>query len=278
MTASHEAFSRRRLLQFTAVSGGLALGHGRHATESVTAEPDETLEWTFETGIEVESSPTVVDGTVYAGSSDHTVYAIDAEDGSAKWRFETGDSVRSSPTVSHGTVYIGTGDGIYASDAAGTVKTVTEIEAAGNSSPTIVDGTVYVGSGHGLLAIDAGVEGSSVDSRVEQGALGHHDTWASEASVDDDSDPASGSGILAALAGLGGAYYAMSLVRSEAPRSTRLVPLGPRRKPVSDRRRSRRVRLRYRSDRISGLASATIAHLEPGSRPNRTPFGTSLAT
>lgn len=52
MTTSHGTLSRRRLLQFTAVSGGLALGYGRHATGPVTAESDETLEWTFETGIE----------------------------------------------------------------------------------------------------------------------------------------------------------------------------------------------------------------------------------
>lgn len=44
------------------------------------------------------------------------------------------------------------------------------------SSPTVVvDGTVYVGSNDSTLyAVDAGVSGSSEDSRVLQGTLGHN--------------------------------------------------------------------------------------------------------
>lgn len=61
-------------------------------------------EWTFETGAPVYSSPAVADGTVYVGSNDHSVYAVDAQTGTKAWEFETGDAVRSSPTVAE-TIY-----------------------------------------------------------------------------------------------------------------------------------------------------------------------------
>jgi hypothetical protein len=37
---------------------------------------DVTVEWAFETGARVPSSPVVVDDTVYAGSNDGNVYAV----------------------------------------------------------------------------------------------------------------------------------------------------------------------------------------------------------
>jgi len=66
----------------------------------------------------VTSSPTVADGTVYIGSRDNSVYALDAADGSQQWSFATGDRVRSSPTVVGGTVYVGSNDNsVYAIEA-----------------------------------------------------------------------------------------------------------------------------------------------------------------
>jgi outer membrane protein assembly factor BamB len=80
-------------------------------------------EWTFTTGADVESSPAVavdpIDGnlTVYIGSDDDNVYALDAATGSKKWEFRTGGpNVVSSPIVDlDGTVYAGSEDGnLYA--------------------------------------------------------------------------------------------------------------------------------------------------------------------
>jgi len=49
----------------------------------------------------------VVDGTVYVGTNEENVYALDTSDGSEQWTFETGDAVHSSPAVVGGTVYVG---------------------------------------------------------------------------------------------------------------------------------------------------------------------------
>ena len=60
----------------------------------------------------MNSSPAIgADGTVYVGSADNMVYALDGKSGVKKWEFETGDSVSSSPVVgSDGAIYIGSMD------------------------------------------------------------------------------------------------------------------------------------------------------------------------
>jgi outer membrane protein assembly factor BamB len=136
---------------------------------------DTDFQWAFETGGSVDSSPTIVDDTVYVGSDDNTLYAIDASEGTEQWAFETGGPVKSSPTVVDGTVHVGSRDNnLYAIDASeGTEQWAFETGDVVESSPTVVGDTVYVGSIDGnLYAVDAseGTEqwafetGGSVDS------------------------------------------------------------------------------------------------------------------
>ncbi len=64
------------------------------------------------------SSPAIADGTLYIGSGDHNVYALDARTGAERWRFATGDVVHASPAVANGLVYVGSWDrNFYALDA-----------------------------------------------------------------------------------------------------------------------------------------------------------------
>ncbi|MFC1949888.1 PQQ-binding-like beta-propeller repeat protein [Chloroflexota bacterium] len=73
------------------------------------------VEWEFETGGEIQSSPAVVDNVVYVGSEDGRLYAIDATTGEKLWDFLTGDKITSSPIVVDGVVYVGSHDGnVYA--------------------------------------------------------------------------------------------------------------------------------------------------------------------
>ncbi|MBO9583649.1 MAG: PQQ-binding-like beta-propeller repeat protein [Flavobacterium sp.] len=52
------------------------------------------------------------------GSSDGTMYAVDAKNGSLKWKFETKAAIHSTPIIDQNTVYFGGWDGIfYALDA-----------------------------------------------------------------------------------------------------------------------------------------------------------------
>ena len=101
----------------------------------------------------MESSPAIgSDGTIYVGSDDNNVYAINPADGSQKWVFKTGDSVESSPAIgSDGTIYVGSDDNnVYAINAAdGSLKwkLTTKGQMTYSSSAIGADGTVYVGSG-----------------------------------------------------------------------------------------------------------------------------------
>jgi hypothetical protein len=83
--------------------------------------------WEFETGGDVRSSPAIgSDGTVYVGSGDKKLYAINGKSGVKLWEFETGDGVNSSPDIgSDGTVYVGSSDrNLYAikTDSKGLTK------------------------------------------------------------------------------------------------------------------------------------------------------------
>ena len=69
--------------------------------------------WEFKTGSFVISSPAIgPDGTVYIGSADKKLYAINGKSGVKLWEFETGDIIwSSSPAIgSDGTVYVGSMD------------------------------------------------------------------------------------------------------------------------------------------------------------------------
>jgi alpha-amylase len=89
--------------------------------QTQTEEPPTTPnEWVFRTGGEVFSSAALSpdSATIYFGSTDYNVYALDIASGEVIWTFETGDQVVSSPALLEWTLYIGSADGnLYALDA-----------------------------------------------------------------------------------------------------------------------------------------------------------------
>ena len=140
------------------------------------------VKWTFRTGAAVISTPAVSNGTVYVGSSDHNLYALDASSGTLRWKFASGGRVTSSPAVAAGRVYFSSYDSnLYALDAASGAlawkfTTAGERRFSGKhlhgaepaaevmpdpfdvflSSPVVVAGVVYFGSGDGnVYALDA---------------------------------------------------------------------------------------------------------------------------
>ncbi len=77
------------------------------------------LQWRVPTNGEVTSSPAVVGGTVYVGSGDGRLRALDRLTGHTKWTYDAGSPVQSSPAVARGIVFIASRDGAFhAVDAA----------------------------------------------------------------------------------------------------------------------------------------------------------------
>lgn len=115
--------------------------------------------WTFETGGEVLSSPAVVDGTVFVGSNDGNLYALDMVSGEQAWVFGTGGPVESSPAVVDGVVYVGSHDhNVYAVDtAAGEQEWAFETGGPVRSAPTVARNVIEVSTPewreHGMVAI-----------------------------------------------------------------------------------------------------------------------------
>jgi len=112
------------------------------------------------------SSPAIDADTVYVGSGDGNVYALDAQSGTLRWKFRTGNVVHASPAIANGMVYIGSWDSyFYALDAKSgqerwRFKTGEDHEIANQvgiqSSALIADGTVYFGCrDSNLYALDA---------------------------------------------------------------------------------------------------------------------------
>src|SRR6185503_9733364 len=162
--------------------------HGDAARTGVylTAGPTQLkgTKWTFQTEGPIIGSPAIAKGTVYIGSTDGNMYAVDQETGKQKWKFKTFASrqVTSSPTIANGLVYFGGFDGIlYAVDAqTGTLKwtfvfeyerrfegkrlhgypsgfqTIPDSWDIYTSSPAVSNGRVYIGSGDGnVYCVDA---------------------------------------------------------------------------------------------------------------------------
>jgi outer membrane protein assembly factor BamB len=107
------------------------------------------VEWKYTIGEPVWSSPAIdADGTLYVGSEDGKLYAINPN-GTFKWSCQTGTYVSDSPAIgSDGTVYVGSYDNkLYAINPNGTFKWSFTTGGVVWSSPAIgTDGTVYVGS------------------------------------------------------------------------------------------------------------------------------------
>jgi outer membrane protein assembly factor BamB len=95
-------------------------------------------------------SPAVVNGTVYASSTNGTVFAINTANGATIWNWSTPNSaeIHSSPAFADGMIFIGAYDGeLYALNANGRTNwTSSSITGAVVSSPVIANNMVIIGS------------------------------------------------------------------------------------------------------------------------------------
>jgi outer membrane protein assembly factor BamB len=112
--------------------------------------------WSYDTNSPLLSSPTIgPDGTVYVGSEDGRLFAVDI-DGNLRWTHTADAFLYSSPAVSAdgNTIFVGSGDGVlYALGRDGSELWSFETTGFGLmggaifASPAIgIDGTVYLGA------------------------------------------------------------------------------------------------------------------------------------
>jgi len=130
-------------------------GNAQHTGQSpFNGSEQNTLRWNFPTGQRITSSPVIgADGTVYFGSYDGNLYAVNP-DGSLKWSFKAEQMIDSTPAIApDGTIYFGSWDkSLYAIKPDGKGVWKVQSSARISSSPTIgPDGTIYIGSDDAFL-------------------------------------------------------------------------------------------------------------------------------
>jgi outer membrane protein assembly factor BamB len=69
--------------------------------------------WQFKAAGAISSSPAVVGDVIYFGSDTGYLYAIDRVSGTKLWDFATGGRIMASPAVVKGVIYIGSTDGVF---------------------------------------------------------------------------------------------------------------------------------------------------------------------
>jgi outer membrane protein assembly factor BamB len=124
------------------------------------------LAWLWQTGLTdtcgnaLSSAAIGSDGTIYIGSADGNLYAVNP-DGSHKWEFANGGFANSSPSIGPGgIIYIGSSDeNLYAltDGGQGIVSQKWSFATAGTVGDAAIgsDGTIYVGSAdHNLYAVN----------------------------------------------------------------------------------------------------------------------------
>jgi len=142
--------------------------------QSSTQEPN----WTFKTRGKIVESAAIADSTVYFGSKDGFVYALNTKSGEPQWTFQTGGPVISRPYIYRKKIYVLSNDGnLYALDqknghllwifttggehryqrSLDNDRLTDDIWDYYLSSPVASNGLIYVGSSdHQVYALDAG--------------------------------------------------------------------------------------------------------------------------
>lgn len=151
-------------------------------------------QWTFQTGQNVEGprhprikgGPVVGSGTVYLGSLDWRVYALDAATGDERWRFEADGPVWTPPTLDDRTLLVTSHSRnvVYALSATdGELQWKTPLADQGlvTTPPRVADGRVFVGSDERIHALDAATGRERWQYSAEQPPL----TWGTPLAVDD---------------------------------------------------------------------------------------------
>lgn len=139
---------------------------GAESGDIIALELAGTRKWSSRARRNVTSSPFVdpVEEICYVGSSDHHMYALDANSGYSSWRVRTGGPIISSPIVADNLLYFGSTDGyVYALNAQ-TSKERWKFNAEKPvvASPVYHEGNIYIGVTDGNFYCLNGTTGKEI--------------------------------------------------------------------------------------------------------------------
>jgi outer membrane protein assembly factor BamB len=159
-----------RLIRFICFGLILFCSHIKSAAQPF---PDDflkapSLRWGFQTGGPIYSSPVIDKETVYFGSLDSTLYALNSTNGQLKWKFKTGGDIRSTILLDDKSLYCISGDGCLYAIGKKNQQLRWKFKGRGDrkyelfsfadyfqSSPVAEGNTIFFGSGDGYVyAVD----------------------------------------------------------------------------------------------------------------------------
>lgn len=158
-------------------------GNSQHTSISNTAFPRNgkfKQLWKFKTHGRIFASAVASDNTIYFGSDDSCLYALNAATGKLKWKIVTSAKIRSTPAIMNNVLYINDYNGILYALNAKTGKKLWQIKVERDlprtgyglnycipkdslmvdlwdfyaSSPTIENNILYFGSGYSMYAVN----------------------------------------------------------------------------------------------------------------------------
>lgn len=120
-----------------------------------------SLVWDFLTAGRVYSSPAIDDSSIYIGSNDSCLYALDKKNGKLKWKFRTGGEIKSKPLLLNNSVIFNSTDGFVYSVKKNNAQEQWAFKTNGEkmldiwdyylSSPVYSGNNVLFGSGDGNI-------------------------------------------------------------------------------------------------------------------------------
>lgn len=116
------------------------------------------LKWKFQTADQLFAAPVATNDTVFLGTGDRRIVALDAATGAIRWQANVDTPVEAAPAVVGDRVFVAPRDGrLLAFDAtSGRLLWTYRTDAFVAADLVIADGTVYVGDNNGYLhAVDA---------------------------------------------------------------------------------------------------------------------------
>ena len=160
------------------IVGGLVVSQGRvyfgcsdGKVYTLDAATGDRVGEPFQTEDKIWSTPVIDGDTLYVGSFDKRLYALDIGSGNEKWHFEAGGAIGSTPLVYDDTVYIGSFDGrFYAVNAAdGSLRWQSEIEATSWfwAKPVAYNNVIYAPCLDGKIYILDAENGREVAGAVD---------------------------------------------------------------------------------------------------------------
>lgn len=132
-------------------------GHVPNAIGPKNTSPDQSIEelWAFKDPNGSIGAPLLyVNQTLYAGSDDGKLYAINPTNGSLQDSFNIGGKIRNAPTFRDNILYVSTDSGEVKAINRPDKTEFWSNDIGAQTPPIVVDKTVYVGTNNHLYALD----------------------------------------------------------------------------------------------------------------------------